>query len=375
MNSSAIRTAIRTPPVGLSWGALLALALLAASVESLAERVDRIVSPGPEHPLEVAPGRAFSAVLRMRLPLTPPPGVQQSRAWNGWSAVLTREAAAAFSGAERRLEYQLRLVRVRPRGSGMYRAVLVPPAWIAEGRYDLEIRAPGFGSRAPRSVIVSRLRQRSARCVETLPLTRTGPGRFEIGKRPGACVLEIAIPADAAGVSVELGKRTIEPELVAWCAVPRSAKGSRDRVLQFFGEGIQGGSLTIERVEEARGGGCCIVWAGAEHGAGGIEQLEGVYRRDGESVSIAWDLGDGCWAAGERVRHRWMLDRGARVTATGFDRFGRSCTAVTRAPSGSRPERGGCGCEVAGANRAPGWSWRALIDVLIPGLPEWGGGE
>lgn len=351
------------------------LSLLTASVESLAERVDCIVSPVPDQPVEVAPGRAFFAVMRMRLPLTPPPGVQQPRAWKGWSAVLARETAAALSGAERRLEYPLRLVRVRPRESGTYRVVLVPPAWMAEGRYDLEIRAPGFAGRTQRSVIVSSSRPKSPLCAETIPLTRAGPGRFEIGRRPGACLLEIAIPADVAGVSLELEEQSIAPDLVAWCAAPGAEEAPRCRVLQFFDERLRGGTLTVERVEEPHGVKCGIDWAGAKGGAGGIEQLEAVYRSDGESVSIAWNLGDGCWAAGERVSHRWMLERGARVTATGFDRFGRFCTAATRAPVESRPGRGGCGCQLTGASSRRTGLWSMLIDLLITGLPEWGGGE
>jgi hypothetical protein len=83
-------------------------------------------------------------VTRVQVPtgLTPPPGIQQSRALHGWDAELVGHGLA-LDGAQFR--YAVRVVDVRADGAStlIYRAAIRLPAWIAPGVYSLRLAAPG----------------------------------------------------------------------------------------------------------------------------------------------------------------------------------------------------------------------------------------
>jgi hypothetical protein len=97
-------------------------------------------------------------VARVRLPvaLTPPPGVQQPRALQGWRAELVGHALPWPPSASVEQRHALDVVDVRPDASSslVYRASIAIPAWVAPGSYDLALWAPGGAGRVVNSLRV-----------------------------------------------------------------------------------------------------------------------------------------------------------------------------------------------------------------------------
>ena len=56
--------------------------------------------------------------VRLRLPLTPPPGVQQPAALKGWRVILARRDILTPRGERTAARYALPVMRLRPMGSG-----------------------------------------------------------------------------------------------------------------------------------------------------------------------------------------------------------------------------------------------------------------
>ncbi|MBI2898431.1 MAG: PKD domain-containing protein [Deltaproteobacteria bacterium] len=111
-----------------------------------------IAAPTRGAPLVAAPGDRIVADLVLRLPLTPPPGVQQERALNGF-----RGTATGYADLGERPTYPLQVTMIRPGGPGTsYRATLELPPWMAPGVYDIEVVGRAFSERQERALVVRR---------------------------------------------------------------------------------------------------------------------------------------------------------------------------------------------------------------------------
>jgi hypothetical protein len=131
---------------------------LAALPECAGERVPagaQLLYPRPGLPALVAAGDTLIVRARLSLPLTPPPGVQQERALEGFEAQLVGHAQV-LSGQRVEQSTPLEVVNVRPEGpsSLRYRLSLPVPAWVAPGTYDLLLRAKGASLSARSAVRV-----------------------------------------------------------------------------------------------------------------------------------------------------------------------------------------------------------------------------
>jgi hypothetical protein len=109
----------------------------------------QLIYPRPGLPAVVAAGETLIVRARVPLPLTPPPGVQQPRALEGFEAELIGHALPLGAPAPVQ-RMALELIDVRPEGpsSLRYRLSFPIPAWTAPGTYDLVLRAKGAGMRA-----------------------------------------------------------------------------------------------------------------------------------------------------------------------------------------------------------------------------------
>jgi hypothetical protein len=122
--------------------------------------------PRPGLPAVVAAGQRLVSRVRLPLPLTPPPGIQQARALREYSAELraltpelspsasvtaiaptttvnaTARKAADVPPAHR---YRMEVIGVRPEGASSlrYRVTIPVPAWAAPGAYMLRLVAAG----------------------------------------------------------------------------------------------------------------------------------------------------------------------------------------------------------------------------------------
>lgn len=101
----------------------------------------------PEVGVAAAVVAGEALVVRARLPiaLTPPPGVQQPRALEGWSGTLVGQAWSVDAGAVVTHGYFVAVSDVRPDGGAslVYRARLELPPWVAPGEYALTLATPG----------------------------------------------------------------------------------------------------------------------------------------------------------------------------------------------------------------------------------------
>lgn len=145
--------------------------------------------PRPGLPAIVNAGQRLVARVRLPVPLTPPPGIQQSRALREYSAELHAQTpalepaasgASAASGAGARNEgarrkdapshrYRLEVIAVRPEGASSlrYRVTIPVPAWAAPGIYTLRLVAAGVALPSEAQVVV--LAQSAAARLRPLP--------------------------------------------------------------------------------------------------------------------------------------------------------------------------------------------------------------
>jgi hypothetical protein len=107
-------------------------------------------------PAVVGAGELLLAHVRLPAALTPPPGVQQVRALEGWRGELRGHALPVQPDRALEHRYALEVVDVRPHGSSSldYRAKIPVPAWVAPGSYDFLLVGPGGSARVASSVRV-----------------------------------------------------------------------------------------------------------------------------------------------------------------------------------------------------------------------------
>jgi hypothetical protein len=107
-------------------------------------------------PAVVAASDSLIAHVRLPSALTPPPGVQQLRALEGWRGELVGHAVALEPGRALEHRYALEVVDVRPYSSSSldYRVKLPIPAWTAPGTYDFVLAGPGGSARVASAVRV-----------------------------------------------------------------------------------------------------------------------------------------------------------------------------------------------------------------------------
>ena len=134
---------------------------LAALPECTGERVPssaQLLYPRAGLPAVVAAGDTLIVRARLLLPLTPPPGVQQARALEGFEAELIGRGYVELrpGSVAAATRTPLDVVNVRPEGpsSLRYRLALPVPAWMAPGTYDLRLSAKGASLHADSAVRV-----------------------------------------------------------------------------------------------------------------------------------------------------------------------------------------------------------------------------
>ncbi|MBW2277542.1 MAG: hypothetical protein JRF63_08630, partial [Deltaproteobacteria bacterium] len=335
--------------------------------------VGRIVEPTAAAPVEILAGEPLRAIARLRLPLTPPPGVQQPRVWEGWEVRLSRRVEVVLDGASPLLEFPARLLRIRPDEGDRYSITVDTPPWLPPGRYDLAIAGPGFEGLAVDSVVVKGAGvQANAERAEWRLLGEATAELVRAGDGADVVAFEVVLPAAGAGllatgVDRATGSRQ-ELELVGatWTTAPGPGGKGRARLLRFLldlprqqrGE-VRGVRVELERVA----GSSCrpeIRWSAVAKHVGPTEWRELIFDGLDQPVSIIWDFGDGEHVQGRRARHRWIFSSKVPVSATGFDRVGVACSATTSADSELVPARG-CDCSAVGRGVDP----TSLLDFFL----------
>jgi len=335
---------------------VLVAAIVGAATDVRAE-ARGIVEPTADAPSRPEPGTELRAIVRLRLPLTPPPGVQQPRAWKGWSVRLVRSAQLALFDADGSVEYPARLLRIRPAGDQLYRVSAKTLPWMAPGRYDLLIDGPGFAGRAAAAVIVPG--KGPGEPPPGLEPRLSGEGSsIELrngGAEPAEQILEVVVPADHPGVRVTRGERELAPSYVTWSRPPAPEAGSAPRLLAFAVEvpGASGDAPGIAHLRSAAvapRGECRLALEWERPATRRPTEWQTIRADTGDDSQIViWDYGDGEWGIGSPVRHRWLFDPAVRLRASSLDRYGRVCSAARQLQLDSPTDRAGCGCAQVGA--------------------------
>jgi hypothetical protein len=115
-----------------------------------------IISPSQESPLHISRGQDLKVKVKLRIALTPPPGVQQKKAllyWKAW--LLNPYPGIPYQTKKTKEVYPLEIKAIR--GSShpfIYIAEFKLPPWIPENRYHLKLKGPGLSSISKNSVFI-----------------------------------------------------------------------------------------------------------------------------------------------------------------------------------------------------------------------------
>lgn len=309
-----------------------------------------IVAPNPGSPFTVKDDRMLELRATLRLPLTPPPGVQQTAAVQGWRVTLTTEDAWNTQGAPEKLRYELPVMRIRPFKGNTYRIFVELPPWLPHGRFDAALRGPGFSAESPESVIVpaeDNAQPESVVVIKGEPgkILSAVPNRESPKKR-----FRLVLGKNETGVKVTFQKKPIFPSSIAFAALPHDGT----RVLSFVID-------SSREVENSKPAASAIEWSTVKSSpCNGEITLSKIKANDATAYrnitlhtekkphTVIWDFGDGRFGAGNPVRHRWLLNNETTVKAWKFNRFGQSCKIEADTSLNALNRSGGCSCIAPG---------------------------
>ena len=333
------------------WCVLLLMTVSATSYAK--EGFSSIISPSASNPAEIEQNEVLEVLVLTRLPLTPPPGVQQPAAHQGWHILLKQNDVYTLNGENRSLEYEVDIIRLRPStNNNTYVLQARPLPWIPNGSYDLDVQGPGYRAFAPRAVRVGIDREghpetagiRVEHGPDTLKLINSNPGdtKFEF---------DLLVPADIGGIELTDGSRILKPSRVVWAGV-KSQKSSKDRLLTYK-------ILIPGSKSEGKPGQKQVRWrrlkpitcrAEISISEDNLDDQTLSWREfelllnKFDTLSIIWDFGGGYWGVGKKPRHRFLLEQKATVRATAFDAFGRTCSAEKEVALELKRNKAGTSC-------------------------------
>lgn len=140
-------------------------------------------------PVHVEPGERFTFVVHTASALTPPPGIQEPRAYRGFSVTLCSEGIPLGQGPGL-LCFPVAIENLRPLESHSlaYRLSAYIPHWVARGRYGLRVRFPGgFEQRSEALLVAGGIRDCA---VQVAPRTHPQSANTELHLRAENCAGE-----------------------------------------------------------------------------------------------------------------------------------------------------------------------------------------
>ena len=319
---------------------------LCSATEAAAVHLDTIISPGGDTPTSIAPDNTFEVHLVLRLPLTPPPGVQQFAANKGWHVTLSRDDFSDHQGRPARLRYTFPIMRLRPFEKNAYRITVETAPWIPDGLYDLTVTGPGFHGEAKKSIRKGASTPDGNKSQVT-PLSVDGgvdkplPGgdRFLTG---------IVIPGSTPGVRLSRNGTPIPLTNVVPATLPDT--GARLVMFEIERESLHSPPHTLPfALETVKAAPCNIDIDGESAGPNrALEWRMLTLSSPTPALSVIWQFGDGRFGEGNAVRHRFLLPNTATVTVNVYDQIARRCTLKKRIELNTIRKTTGCGCFLVG---------------------------
>jgi hypothetical protein len=307
-----------------------------------------ILYPTSDAPEKVSAENTVDIQVALRLPLTPPPGVQQPAANKGWEIIFSRDNLYDESGKPARIQYRFPVMRLRPVVGDIYRVTVEIAPWLPDIRYDLTVSGPGFHAQSPGAVIKGTIDDHR----QSGPTVVASDGGFLIttsGSAPPKKTWMVVISKNSPGIALTVNKQRARPTSV----VPAQIPGDGSRLATFI--------IDVNHVDEQRPTSERIdiktVTPVACNAKMTWEDLATNQVLEWRTLSvvtptppinIVWDFGDGRYGEGTSVRHRFLLSNTAMVTAVTFDDSGRICTVRKKLELNSLITDSGCGCTLVG---------------------------
>ena len=328
---------------------LLLIVLLSALPALGGTPSEAVVFPDAAHPAVVGADRLLEVHASLRLPLTPPPGVQQTAAVRGWRIVLTAKNGWNLDNTPASVRYELPVMRIRPLKGDVYRILAEPPPWLAEGRYDVAVQGPGFNASSRNAVIIPGASGTEPPRFATL-MNTAADHTFLLTAEPDdasqpSC-LRIVLPKSMPGISVTYNGAALSPSEMTFAALPITGA----RVLTFSLPKQPSGKIPMRlqwsAVSAAPCDGRILLSEAVKNDAMAYRDL--TFRTSRQPKSILWDFGDGRYGIGASVRRRWMLTDEARISAWAIDDNGRVCEDHRIVKLNELARENGCSCTAVG---------------------------
>lgn len=310
---------------------------------------DAVVYPSSDVPETVKAGQLLELHVTLRLPLTPPPGVQQNAAIENWQVVLKSEAAWTRRGKRAPLQYTLPVMRIRPFAGDTYRLQVELPPWLPGGLYDAVVRGPGVEAAAPQSIRLTAGDEQ----FQSLPITTTStPGEMVLHNSQPTHLrgtFQILLDKQETGATVVVNKVALRPLSVTFARVPIDGT----RVLTFAVDvppgTVEKPGMVHVRIQSESPISCSgeiNLSPAAANDATAYRDIR--FDSNDSPHSVIWDFGDGRYGSGNPVRHRFLLTNQAEITVWSLDAAGRICTSTADTTLNELSHSGGCSCIAVG---------------------------
>lgn len=295
-----------------------------------------IVTPSQTTPAIVSDIDTIEIKVRLRLPLTPPPGVQQPAANKGWRIALSRDDFVNQSGQLDHIRYTLPLLRLRPFQEDIYRIVVELPPWLPDGHYDLTVLGPGFSATKPQAI-------RKGTPKTILPKNTNVPNMLSIEATLDTVHLPIIISKDVMGIRVAHQDTVLLPQTI----VPALLPDNGSRVAFYHLSSGPARSLRIEQIKKSPPCQTSFKWQSLSPNET-LEWRNLTVQSPSHPQSTIWDFGDGRYGEGEQARHRFLLHNKAKVTVMTYDINAAVCTHQQEISLNPLKLSNGCGCTLIG---------------------------
>ncbi len=319
-----------------------------------------ILYPTNANPLIMDESGILEVHVSLVLPLTPPPGVQQSTAVKGWKVrLINREGVFSLTGEQSSLVYEQNVMRIRPLAGNTYNRVLIKdiyrifvkmPSWIPSGTYGLELEGPGFMETSHGAVVIQSAN--SASC-EIEKLSFKSDARSISIKNfatvPSRCNINLKLTKEEQGIIAKINNSQVRPEKIALAKLP----DDDSRVLSFAVEippavdDIPG--ISIIKWSEVSSVKCNTqIYITEQESRDAVNYRELSVKADPIPHTVIWDFGDGYLGFGDKVKHRFMLSNIAKIFVKTFDDNGSICVKHTFLKTVDLSNSGGCSCNFIG---------------------------
>ena len=291
-----------------------------------------ILAPSAERPARVSAGELFIIEVAIPMALTPPPGVQKASVWRDWHLYVSRDADVAFGKASKRMQYELRLLRIRPDSQNVnYIFTAEALHWLPPGKYSIAIKGPGLQYRARDALVATPTAQARQRLFAGA-IAALGANTWQLvqGNKNRGGWLELIAGKDAPAVLILLNGKRVRDLQVYWGEYAMRRPNDNSRLLRIW---IPASSTATKLEVEQRA--VSKQRVSIESKSSYLRPMAWVTLRAKTSffpVNIFWDFVDGDNRVGQEVTYRWMVGTTAKATVTAFDEFSTPWSAELNQP-------------------------------------------